>query len=257
MSFEIKGKDGERQYKTNFFRSVTTARVTSHVIITRDFLAFVNCSMLNSLQVSPPTPPTMAATSKARPSIQRINNAYVKVPLSPMSLASYHPLKTHASSTKLKENTPLRPPQFTTNSSTSRKRKLSDCDSIHDGPISLLKRAKLVVADGTLSRAKAPQSQPIVPTANACTEFPNGYVYCHQCYKKRDILSKFAFFTLITSEVNILIATIQCNIIKQRQTKRKGTVELRCLNKYCKGCLKRKYNEDLEGYANGVASFFT
>jgi len=134
----------------------------------------------------------MALTSKAHPSIQRLNHAYVQVPASPLSLASYHPLKAPihtASSMKLKENTPLRPLQFSTNPSMSHKRKLSDRGSIHDGPISDVKKVKLFAADGTPSKAKA---HPIVPTPNACPDFPNGYVYCHQCSTKRDILSEFA-----------------------------------------------------------------
>ena len=136
----------------------------------------------------------MASTSQAHhahPSIQRINNAYVQVPASPLSLATYRPLKTPiyaASSIKLKENTPLRPLQYATNTSASRKRKLSNCDSIHAGPISVLKKVKLVAADATPSKVR---SQPIVPTANACPDFPNGYAYCHQCCRKRDILSEF------------------------------------------------------------------
>ena len=132
----------------------------------------------------------MASTARAH----RINNAYVQVPASPLSLASYHPLNTSihtASSTKLKENTPLRL-QFTTNSSSSRKRKLSDCISIHDGSASVLKKAKFSAVDETPSKVKASRSQQIIPTANACPEFPNGFAYCHQCSRKRDILSKFA-----------------------------------------------------------------
>lgn len=148
--------------------------------------------------LKPPSPlsHTMASTSRAHPSIQRINQAYVQVPASPLSLASYHPLRTPvhtASSTKLKENTPFR--LFTSNASTSRKRKLSDCISVHDGPISVLKKAKFNAADETPSKVKAPRSQQIVPTANACPDFPNGYVYCHQCSRKRDILGKFARLT--------------------------------------------------------------
>ena len=135
----------------------------------------------------------MPSTSKAHPSIQRINNAYVQVPASPLSLASYRTPVHTALSTKLKENTPFR--LFTTNPSSSRKRKLSDCISVHDGPVSVLKKAKFNAAGETPSKVKAPQSQPIVPTANACPDFPNGYVYCHQCSRKRDILSKFARLT--------------------------------------------------------------
>ena len=192
------------------------------------------------------------STSRAHPSIQRINNAYVQVPASPLSLASYHPLRTP--STKLKENTPFRP--FTTNSSTSRKRKLSDCISIHDGSIPVLKKSKLNAADETPSKVKVSRGLQIVPTANACPDFPNGYVYCHQCSKKRDILCKFASYTSITFVFNILIATVQCNTVSQRETKRKGTVERLCTNKYCKACLKRRYNEELEGCASGAVSFF-
>lgn len=58
----------------------------------------------------------------------------------------------------------------------------------------------------------------------------------------------------------ILIATIQCNIVKRRKTN-KGTVERPCINKYCEGCLKKRYNEDLDVLQKctkaGVASFFT
>ena len=200
----------------------------------------------------------MASTPRAHPSIQRINNAYVQVPASPLSLASYHPLRTPnhtALSAKLKENTPLRL-QFTTNPSTSRKRKLSDCISARDGSISVLKKAKLNATDESPSKVKASRSEQIVPTANACPKFPNGYVYCHQCYKKRDILSKFASYASIAFVFNILIAIIQCNAIKRRQTKHKGIVERLCTSKYCKACLKRKYNLDLEGRANGVVSSF-
>ena len=199
----------------------------------------------------------MASTSKGHPSIQRINNAYVQVPASPLSLANYHPLRTPvhtASSTKLKENTP-KFRLFTTNPSTSRKRKLSDSISIHDGPISVLKKSKLNTTDETPSKVKAPRSQPIIPTENACPEFPNGYVYCHQCSRKRDILSKFASYTTIIFVFNILIATIQCNTVNQLQTKHKGTVERPCTRKYCKACLKRRYNED-QRCANGLVSFF-
>lgn len=139
---------------------------------------------------------TSASTSKALSSNRRINKAYVQVPVSPLSLASYRALKTPlraASSMKFKENTPLRPLQFTNNPSMSLKRKFSDCDPIHDGPVSVVKKAKLMATDGTPSKVKMARSQPIVPTANACADFPNGYVHCHQCTKKRDILSKFAF----------------------------------------------------------------
>ena len=128
---------------------------------------------------------TMASTSNAHP-LKRLNNAYVQVPASPLSLASYRPLKHAALSAKLKENTPLRPLQFATNPSMSHKRKLSDCDSIHNDSVSVVKKAKLVLTDGSPSKVKA-----IVPTANACPDFPNGYVYCHQCSRKRDILSEF------------------------------------------------------------------
>ena len=171
----------------------------------------------------------MASTPRAHPSIQRINSAYVQVPASPLSLASYRPLKTPiriALSTKLKENTPLRL-QFTANPSTSRKRRLSDCISIHDGPISILKKAKLTATDETSSKVEVPR---IVPTANACPDFPNGYVYCHQCSRKRDILSKLASYTSIIFEVfNIFNSnySMQHNETPANQTQRRSRTALR------------------------------
>lgn len=56
---------------------------------------------------------------------------------------------------------------------------------------------------------------------------------------------------------NALTVILQCDVVKHRQTKRNGTVEWPCVNKYCQNCLKRRYNKELEGCANGVASFFT
>lgn len=69
-------------------------------------------------------------------------------------------------------------------------------------------------------------------------------------------VSRVLYVNNILYSISILIATMQCNTVKQRQTKHKGIVERLCTNKYCKACLKRKYNEDLKGCANGVVAFF-
>ncbi|KAF8444543.1 zinc-finger domain of monoamine-oxidase A repressor R1-domain-containing protein [Boletus edulis BED1] len=60
-----------------------------------------------------------------------------------------------------------------------------------------------------------------LPVANAADEYPNGFVYCHQCNKKRD-------------------ATIS---VRCTTKDRKGR---RCNAKYCKPCLKNRYGLVLE-----------
>ena len=142
----------------------------------------------------------MSATLKPHPSVQRLNKAFVQVPASPQALSSYQTFGTPshvAASSKLKENTPLRPLQLGMNQqpsgSTSWKRKLSDRGSssmIFDGVVVASKKAKLSFnTDGTTSGTKETQFASL--SDKACPEFPNGFVYCHQCNKKRDVSGKF------------------------------------------------------------------
>lgn len=136
----------------------------------------------------------MSATPNSHPAVPRVNKAYVLVPPSPLSLSSYRPLHTPvhvAGSSKLKENTPLRSSQLAMSqqatSSSPLKRKLFDCDPsslVFDGVNPGSKRPKLSTGAASLKGTKV---QPLMPAANACPEFPNGFTYCHQCNKKRDL----------------------------------------------------------------------
>jgi len=142
----------------------------------------------------------MSTTPKPHPSVQRLNRAFVQVPVSPQTLSSYRTFGTPAhvaASSKLKENTPLRPLQLGMNQqptgSTSLKRKLSDRDSsslIFDGVVVPFKKSKLSsTMNGTTSNAK--EIQPASLSDKPYPNFPNGFVYCHQCNKKRDMLGMF------------------------------------------------------------------
>lgn len=144
----------------------------------------------------------MSSTPKPYPSVQRLNKAYVQVPQSPVSLSSYRALGGSAHlvpSSRLKENTPLPPfklamPQHPSSSSASTKRKISDRDSsslVFDGVyISSTKKSRLSASTGNMTPLKAKAPKPEVPAANACPGFPNGFSYCHQCNKKRDVAGK-------------------------------------------------------------------
>ncbi|KAJ2922753.1 hypothetical protein H1R20_g14379, partial [Candolleomyces eurysporus] len=119
-------------------------------------------------------------------------------------------------------------------SSASLKRKLSDRDSTSstvDTAASSSKKAKSV-STGTPLKPSQTNSATLVfqSPSNACPEYPNGWTYCHQCCKKRD-----------------LSATIQCTWLEARTTG-KSTVpkQRRCISKYCKPCLQNRYGEDLE-----------
>ncbi|PPQ84593.1 hypothetical protein CVT25_015796 [Psilocybe cyanescens] len=184
----------------------------------------------------------MSSTPKPYPSVQRLNKAYVQVPQSPVSLSSYRALGGSAHlvpSSRLKENTPLPPfklamPQHPSSSSASTKRKISDRDSsslVFDGVyISSTKKSKLSASTGNMTPLKAKVPKPEVPAANACPGFPNGFSYCHQCNKKRDVA-----------------AILRCTVIEKYQTSKDKTIRERlCVNKYCKQCLKNRYNEDIE-----------
>ncbi|KAF8871260.1 hypothetical protein CPB84DRAFT_1830164 [Gymnopilus junonius] len=179
----------------------------------------------------------MSATPNSHSVVRKVNKAYVLVPPSPLNLSSYRPLRTPvhvAGGSKLKENMPLRPSQLAMSqqaaSSPSLKRKLSERDVstlVFDRVNPVPKRSKLSTA---IPLKNTHIVQPTAPAENACPEFPNGFAYCHQCNKKRD-----------------LAATIHCTSVgKQRQTKDKNVKGRLCPNKYCKSCLKNRYDEDFE-----------
>lgn len=91
---------------------------------------------------------------------------YVDVPPSPFPLSRY-------SSLSHKENTPL-----TIASHLHRKRKLSD-------PKGGSTKKQKLAAVTPLQTSSSPV--PLDSTPDVSADFPNGYIYCHQCSKKRDI----------------------------------------------------------------------
>ncbi|KAF9527302.1 hypothetical protein CPB83DRAFT_856322 [Crepidotus variabilis] len=106
--------------------------------------------------------------------------------------------------------------------STSSKRKLTDREPsglIFDGVVMSVKKLKLAP---TLHN---PPLKEKVDNAlkNATEEFPNGYVYCHQCRKRRDAK-----------------VTISCTAVYMV-----GKKERSCKASYCKTCLLKKYGEEI------------
>jgi hypothetical protein len=94
---------------------------------------------------------------------------FVDVPPSPFPLSRY-------SSISRKENAPL-----TTASPLSRKRKLSDPEG---SSITSTKKQRLV-PKSPLKTSSIPE--PLASASNTSADFPNGFIYCHQCSQKRDI----------------------------------------------------------------------
>jgi hypothetical protein len=91
---------------------------------------------------------------------------------------------------------------------TSSKRKQ---DETHDQPS---KKAKVETTSIKLNTTRR-------PLANATLDFPNGFVYCHQCNKKRDAA-----------------ITVQCTFQDAKSR--------RCIAKYCAPCLKNRYGITLQ-----------
>ncbi|KAG9316558.1 hypothetical protein JVU11DRAFT_2609 [Chiua virens] len=141
---------------------------------------------------------------------RRVTLSQVFVELPP----SRTPLKQlpHVSSAGRKENALSRSSVSQMNSSTLpapavTKRKLDVDASVPDEPAS----KKLKQPKDTMPRT----------VANVSDEYPNGFIYCHQCNKKRDST-----------------ASVRCTALD-----RKGR---RCNAKYCKACLKNRYGIVLE-----------
>ncbi|KAF8972987.1 hypothetical protein BDZ97DRAFT_1752045 [Flammula alnicola] len=167
----------------------------------------------------------MTSTPKSHPAVQRLNRAY-------RALGT----PTHvAGSSSLKENTPLRPCQLTMNqhgsSSASLKRKLSDREPpalVLEGVIISTKKSRL--STGAITPLKAKQIESTMPPHNTFDEFSNEFTYCHQCNKKRDVND-----------------TLRCTVVEYYSTmKDKNIKERLCTNKYCKSCLKNRYEEDID-----------
>lgn len=66
--------------------------------------------------------------------------------------------------------------------SPSLKRKLDDTHDSHKKP-----RTSLSVTITLKPQLKKPFASAPIPMPNACPDYPNGFIYCHQCSKKRDV----------------------------------------------------------------------
>ncbi|KIJ61330.1 hypothetical protein HYDPIDRAFT_189618 [Hydnomerulius pinastri MD-312] len=157
-----------------------------------------------------------------KPSLRRLSQVYVEIPQSPLHKSrnvSKHSPHVSTTTASRKENALLHASssQMITNTisaSSPHKRKL-DVDTtaeMSDQP--------------STKKHKAPQPKPsgkpeIKKLANASEEYPNGFVYCHQCNRKRDVED-----------------AIHCTI--------KDLKGRRCGAKYCKPCLKNRYGLLLE-----------
>ncbi|KAH0588862.1 hypothetical protein H2248_004653 [Termitomyces sp. 'cryptogamus'] len=164
------------------------------------------------------------ATSTSASAIRKARqHVYVFVPQSPYPTAPSSQ-KTNVmprlNSLALKENTPLRPfnggaPRLVDETPVL-KRKVPE-DELSLTKAANPKKQKLgedLAAHAAQHRVNAP--------ANVCPEFPNGFIYCHQCSKKRDVAN-----------------SVHCTWVKAV----KG-VEKLCNVKICDRCLKKHYGQD-------------
>jgi hypothetical protein len=189
-------------------------------------------------------------------SVPRFKQVYVEIPPSP-----FHSFRINErmhlqviASGNLKENTPLRPThgsmtqQFT--ATTSLKRKLSDRDVSTSVMALNAKKPKFATSSGvnTADSRKKEEVSANVGTMPTIINFPNGFIYCHQCGKKRDVDGKLIFASQrILALIRSLTASIQCTLQESHPiAKHKVGKERRCHNKFCKSCLKNRYGEDVD-----------
>ncbi|EGO25642.1 hypothetical protein SERLADRAFT_448603 [Serpula lacrymans var. lacrymans S7.9] len=165
------------------------------------------------------------ATKKADKHIfRRLSQVYVEIPPSPLHRSRNASISApHVSSVNQsrKENAllPLANSQMTHNQpSNSHKKRKRDTEESSD----------MTLVDNSQPIKKSKSSGTKGPTAagesikpKVSDEFPDGYHYCHQCYRKRD-----------------QSAIIRCTF--------KVTKEQSCGAKYCKPCLKNRYGLDFD-----------
>ncbi|KAJ8587446.1 hypothetical protein M405DRAFT_934681 [Rhizopogon salebrosus TDB-379] len=132
---------------------------------------------------------------------RRLSQVFVEIPSS--ATTTNHPphvpsnRKGNALRASVSQNTIM-------SMNTSSKRKQ---DETHDQPS---KKAKVETTSIKLNTTRR-------PLANATADFPNGFVYCHQCNKKRDAA-----------------ITVHCTFQAAKSSRR-------CIAKYCAPCLKNRY----------------
>ncbi|KAJ7045463.1 hypothetical protein C8F04DRAFT_434813 [Mycena alexandri] len=150
-------------------------------------------------------------------------SVYVAVPLAP------YPILHRVPSTSLKENEPWRVSTATMDESAASsflKRKLSySYETPNQFPMTVMKKPKLV-------------SDFVMVGPAASEPPPPSYIYCHQCGKKRD------------KEVSAHCSYVEVYVVaSDRPAKTR-----RCHNKYCKSCLKNRYNEDIDAIKANTAT---
>jgi hypothetical protein len=207
----------------------------------------------------------MSSMPRQHPSVQRVNRAYVEVPPSPLTIhrrVTVSGLHNVQSNNEQKENTPLKPfslPMSHSDApSTSLKRKLLDREPsslILESIILPPKKARLssFSSGAPLNIKQVTMNE---PAKNISEEFPNGFVYCHQCNKRRDLNGEHLrlFHNL---SFNTHIDTITCNSSLECTTNSGSSKQRPCKYKYCRQCLKNRYNEDINTHVlqNAISGF--
>jgi hypothetical protein len=126
------------------------------------------------------------------PTPRRRLQVYVEIPPSPLTAHMHRNKPTtdekfansstvHVHGASLKENAPLAGGS-STSTLHSNKRKLSDRDLAASMPAIELKKPKLA------TKILDPNAK---KTDKFPADFPNGFFYCHQCAKKRDVSSEW------------------------------------------------------------------
>ncbi|KAG0707345.1 hypothetical protein DFH29DRAFT_896967 [Suillus ampliporus] len=153
----------------------------------------------------------MAGQPKA--TVRRLSQVFVEIPSSALHKPNNNITPTTSNNTthmsSRKENALRASVSQNTVMNKSSKRK---ADETHEQPS---KKSKLETTAVKLNATRR-------PLANATPDFPNGFVYCHQCNKKRDAL-----------------LTVQC-------TREDAKSNRRCITKYCGPCLKNRYGLALQ-----------
>ncbi|KAG6866769.1 hypothetical protein C0991_011428 [Blastosporella zonata] len=158
---------------------------------------------------------------------------YVDVPQCPYPTTSHKSAPIHAlSSLSRKENTPFKRPSnggapHSVGDFPTLKRKTSEQDI-----------PSIIAAKYKKNKLTDPSTVPL-PQQLEAENATNGFFYCHQCLKKRDIA--------------VWIPCTSVNTVKD--------IEKQCYTKFCAPCLKNRYGEDLAEIkargANGVYPFKT
>src|ERR1700675_2905582 len=191
----------------------------------------------------------MSSTRRCHPSVRRFSQVYVEIPPSPLSRSRNGTLAhVPPSSTILKENAPLwtsdditHPNVSSISPSISHKRKLSDRDpSISMVEVVITKKPK------QFPNAKSKESNNASVNAASATrseDFPNGFFYCHQCAKKRDV-EGCLYSSSIFALADAFSVAICCTNIESHNNRENVTTQRPCRVKYCAPCLKNRYGED-------------